>query len=161
MKYLGVYIGHNRKQCYTKNWKRKTGKEKIQNNIEQWKKRHLTLFGKILVIKTLAISILTHPMTILSTPDDVLKEIEKIIFKFLWKANDRIKRKTLTGQKENGGLGMTDIYSKNKALKASWIKRLHDKNVNSTFLNMYLAKHVINCEYLAKSSITDTDHLCK
>ncbi len=64
-------------------------------------------------------------MSILCTPEEILKDIEKLMFKYIWDSNDRIKRNTLIGSKYNGGLKMLDIYSKDKALKAGWIKRLH------------------------------------
>ncbi len=105
---LGIYLGHNKEQNKEKNWLEKI--EKIKLIFERWKNRSLTIFGKILVIKTLAISKLIHSMSMLVTPDDVLNDIEKAIFKFLWDSHDRIKRKTLIGSKENGGIKMLDVF---------------------------------------------------
>ncbi len=85
-----------------------------------------------------------------------MKEIEKLIFNFLWEAKDRIKRKTLIGDKTDGGLKMLDIFCKDKSLKAGWISRLsNNDSVNSCFLNMYLSKFGIDINYLIKSSVKD------
>ncbi len=154
---LGVYMGHNKDQCRKLNWDDKIEKMKIV--FERWKNRHLTIFGKILIIKALAISKFIHTMSIICTPEDVLKEIEKAIFKFLWDSHDRIKRKTLIGKKGKGGIKMIDIFCKDKALKMGWLRRLHKKNPNSDFVNMYLNKYGIDINYLIKCSETNVENL--
>ncbi len=51
---LGIYMGHNHAECHRKNWTEKLDKIKVV--FEKWKHRKLTLFGKTLLIKSLAIS---------------------------------------------------------------------------------------------------------
>ena len=146
-------MGHDKHMCYVKNWEEKLSKIRIV--FERWKHRNLTIFGKLLIIKSLAISKLIHTMSIIETPEDILKEVEKLIFNFLWDSNERIKRKTLIGSKLKGGIGMLDIYCKDKALKAGWLKRLAINGPNSDFVNMYLMKHGIDCDYLVKTTCTN------
>ncbi len=150
---LGVYMGHDQKACHELNWSKKI--EKIKIILERWKNRNLTIFGKNLIIKTLAVSQLIHTMSIIHTPTEVLKEIEKLIFNFLWDSHDRIKRKTLIGPKNIGGIDMIDIYCKDTALKAGWARRLYYRNSNSDFVNMILNSVGLNCEYLLKCNIKD------
>ena len=50
---LGVHVGHNQALCDTLNWEKKI--LEIEKLFNAWKKRDLTLFGKITVIKMLAI----------------------------------------------------------------------------------------------------------
>ncbi len=159
VKCLGIYMGHNKADNHQKNWQNKI--DKIKMVFERWKHRNLTFFGKILIIKSLAISKLIHTMSILITPEDVLKGVEKMIFNFLWDSNERIKRKTLIGTKIDGGIQMLDIYCKDKSLKARWIKRISEKNVNSNFINEYLNKYGLDIEYLVKCTITDVNLLSK
>ena len=71
VKCLGIHIGHDHNECYSKNWTDKI--EKIKNILERWKHRNLTFFGKILIIKSLAMSKVIHAMSILTTPDEILK----------------------------------------------------------------------------------------
>ncbi len=149
---LGIYIGHDKEKCYEKNWTEKI--EKMKLVLEKWKSRSLTIFGKILIIKTLVISKMVHTMSILNTPEEIIKDIEKLMFKYIWESNDRIKRNTLIGSKYNGGLKMLDIYSKDRALKAGWIKRLHTKNVTSSFINMYLSRFNLDINYLIQTTNT-------
>ncbi len=100
-------------------------------------------------------------MTILHTPDDILNEIEKSIFNFLWDSTDRIKRKTLIGSKANGGIKMLDIFCKNKSLKAGWVNRLANGSINSIFLNSHLNKLGIDCNYLFKTTVINPKYLAR
>lgn len=123
---LGIYLGHNYKECYEKNWTSKL--EKLERILSVWKRRNLTIFGKCTVVNTLAISKLVYNAFILSNPDNgFFKDVTKLIFNFLWKKKDRIKRNTLIGDIEEGGIGIVDIESKFLAAKASWISRILDE----------------------------------
>lgn len=55
---LWVYLGHNYKECYEKNWTSKL--EKLERILSVWKKRNLTIFGKCTVVNTIAISKLVY-----------------------------------------------------------------------------------------------------
>ena len=50
---LGVHVGYNQALCDTLNWEKKI--LEIEKLFNAWKKRDLTLFGKITVLKMLAI----------------------------------------------------------------------------------------------------------
>ena len=54
IKALGIYFGYDKKQCEFLNWQVKL--EKLAEVLKSWKKRNLSIFGKVLVIKTLAMS---------------------------------------------------------------------------------------------------------
>ena len=63
VKTLGIYIGHDKKICYENKWTNTVND--IQKLFESWKKRKLTIFGKVCVINTLAISKLIYVASIL------------------------------------------------------------------------------------------------
>ena len=130
---MGIYIGHDKEECYNKNWMKVYGN--IEKLFESWKKRKLTIFGKCCVVNTLAISKFIYLGSILDFPDDeYLKKLSGLIFNFIWNKTDRIKRNTLIAQVNEGGIGIVDIMTKLKALKASWINRLLDtKCINRIF----------------------------
>lgn len=54
MKSLGIHPGHDKVECYEKNWKSKL--EKLKKILSVWKRRNLTIFDKCTVVNTLAIS---------------------------------------------------------------------------------------------------------
>ena len=123
IKALGIYFGHCTKECEKLNWEKRI--EKMNKLFASWKKRNLTLIGKIIIIKTLIIPIFTFLGSACSVPDIYLKEIESKCFRFLWDDKpDKVKRNLIICPKEEGGLGMIDIKSYFHSLKASWVKRL-------------------------------------
>ena len=154
IKCLGIYLGHDKDECFRRNWIN-TMKD-MEKLFESWKKRKLTIFGKCEVINTLAISKLIYTASILPLPPtDYIKDINKLIYNFLWNSRDRIKRNTLIGPVKSGGIGIVDIETKFKALKASWIPRLYKGNGSTySFLCDILYKHSISMNYLLKCNET-------
>ena len=77
------------------------------------------LYGRINIVKTVAISKLTFVCSVLNTPDTFAStEVNKLIFDYVWKyKNSKIKKSTLIKSKENGGLNMVDFTLFDKALK--------------------------------------------
>lgn len=125
-----------------------------------WKRRKLTLFGKTCIIDTLAISKLIYVASILCLPGkEFLKKIQRLIFNFIWNKSERIKRNTLIGDVRNGGLGIIDVESKLKALKAAWLPRiLKSKGVLYNILNGFCNKYNIDVMYVLQFS-SNVDNL--
>ena len=68
--------------------------KKIENLCKKWAKRKLTLFGRITIIKSLALSKFIHLFLALpNPPGELIKKLDKLFYKFLWHLGpDRIKR---------------------------------------------------------------------
>ena len=77
----------------------------IVKELNQWAKRDLTPFGKVLVIKTFAISKIVHLLISLPSPSEKLcKEINTIFYKFLWGGKpDQVKRQVAKQKLIDGG----------------------------------------------------------
>lgn len=91
--------------------------------INFWRLRDLTIYGKIVLIKTLILSKLTYKAGVINIPEQLLTGIERLIFRFLWKGPDKIKRKTVCAEFPSGGINMANIKNIVKSLKLSWISR--------------------------------------
>ncbi len=146
IKCIGIFIGHNKDKCNELNWDDKISK--FEKQLNHWKMRKLTLFGKILILKSLGISTLIYNMSLLETNNEIVKRINKITYDFIWRKKDRIKRKTIIGSISNGGISMIDIECKINSLKASWVfygkifmhkklKTSHTRNLQSLILRYY------------------------
>jgi len=48
-----------------------------------WKQRHLSLKGKVILINSLAASLLVYPCTALDNPEIIIKEKDNIFCEFL------------------------------------------------------------------------------
>ena len=83
------------------------------------------------------------------TPNHLLKQIDKLLFAFLWNnKTPKIKRESIISNIEDGGLKMPDIYIIHNSFKIGWIKRLFD-NDNSkwktlTWSILTIKPHQIN-----------------
>ena len=98
----------------------------MQELLNFWKMRQLSLIGKITIIKTLALAKLVHLFTSLPTPGvEVMKKIKNILYGFLWNnKNDKIRRTKICQSYQNDGLKMVDLDCFVASLKCSWVKRL-------------------------------------
>ena len=127
--------------CEKLNWESKIDKK--NNLLHSWTKRNLTILGKILIIKSLIIPIFTYVVSACVVPEKYRKEIDSKCFKFMWSnKHDKVKRTTVVGKLENGGLKMIDIQSYFMSLKASWVSKF----VSNQLVNW----KVIPCKYFAK-----------
>ena len=121
-KYLGLYIGHKKTNCDTLNWNEKLLKAKKE--IIKWNCRNLTVWGKIIVLKSLILSKLTYLMMNTTIDKDFLKQLEKISFQFIWGKRDKIRRAVAYSKISKGGLNMINPNLMCRSLKATWVKRI-------------------------------------
>jgi len=75
--------------------------------LNEWRERHLTLLGRIQVVKAFGISPIMHKSWSLEIPAEIIKEISTMIYKFIWHGPDRLPRLTLEGDWEVGGMSLT------------------------------------------------------
>ena len=99
--------------------------EMIQKkDIQKWQSRYMTPFGRITLIKTKFLPKLIHLVTSLPAPDGTLKQINNLVFEFIWNHKpDKVKRKTVCGDYSEGVLKLVTIFLFEKALKITWIRR--------------------------------------
>ena len=122
VKMLGVFVGYDVKKCYDYNVQPRL--TELKDKLDIWKNRDLTLRGKTLLVKSLGISQMTYLMSVNCVSDDILSDIQKILYKFLWNGKpDKIKRSVLIAPKEKGGIDMVNIFNSDKSLKIMWLKR--------------------------------------
>ena len=115
--------------------------KQFENCPEKLKKHKMSIIGKITVIKTFALPKLIFPLTVLETPDiNFINTIKTKMFEFLWEGKpDKIKRKTIIQNIENGGLKMIDIEFFINSLKASWVKKLTDNSNKGDWKFIYMS----------------------
>ena len=81
--------------------------------------------GRSQIIKTFVISQFLFVSSIIETPLEVIKSVNNLIFKFMWKnKQDRLKRCVLQKQTDNGGLNVPDFETMINASKLKWIKNM-------------------------------------
>ena len=134
VKCLGIYIGHNKEKTKKENWDSKI--ESIKRIISYWNNRRLSLFAKIKVIKTYVISKIAFVASVIEMPDEIVKSLKTICYNYLWGGKrDKIKRTTITANRDDGGLKMIDIDAYITSLKASWVPKI--LNIQGVWKNVF------------------------
>ena len=106
-KLLGIIFGTDLNKINEINYKSKI--EVLKSKLHNWQRRHLTPLGKITVIKSLLIPCLNHLFLALPNPSEkIMKEINDILFTFLWEGTARIKRSVIC--KDSGWRIKDDKY---------------------------------------------------
>ena len=160
IKVLGVHYSYNKNIFQSKNFTSVI--KKIVTVLQIWKSRSLSLSGKIIIFKTLAISKIVYVAHMASVPEDIITHLESIHKDFIWNGKKpKIKHSTLINDYSTGGLKDIDIRSKIKALQLSWVKRLYDTNFHPwkiipTYLFSTLAT---NCIFHPNLSIQNLKQL--
>ena len=127
IKILGVYFSYNQKIKDDKNVYNIISN--IQRVLNLWRMRNLTLEGRIVVFKMLAISKKVFLALLTKIPHQAVKELEKIQKSFLWKDNSpKIRHETTCKEQKDGGLKNVDILYKIVRLQCFWIRKLYDNS---------------------------------
>lgn len=156
VKILGVHFSYDDKGNNELNFNQKL--KVLQTKLDMWSARDLTLFGKVLITKTLGLSQLIYSASNLSVPAGIEDSVKTKCFKFLWRnKKDKIKRSGLYQDTDKGGLRMTDMGLMFQSLKLAWIPRLLSagkKNwctvPNHFFRKMGGLNFLLRCNYNAK-----------
>ena len=102
IKILGVYFMHNQFL-----WKKLNFEETLKSINEKlrfWNWRNLTILGLIQIVKTFAVPILKYRAGLVCMHKDIIMEANKILFNFIGKGKDIVKRSTLISDMEKGGV---------------------------------------------------------
>ena len=114
---LGVYYSYDPKLLLEKNFIEKL--DTLKKLINMWSSRGLSLYGKATIIKSLIIPKFVYVSSLLPTPKEVIKQLNQLLFKFLWKGVDKVARLSVINEYENGGLEIMV-----KSLRLTWLKRI-------------------------------------
>ena len=83
------------------------------------------MHGRAQIINSLLLSKLIYIASMFPVPEEVIKDANRIIFKFLWKGQDRVARKAMINNFENGGLNILDFETMVKSLRLAWLRRFY------------------------------------
>lgn len=86
-------------------------------------RRHLTILGRITIIKNLALAKLVYRCSVLSVPVDFVKEVNRNIFSFVWnfKPEKATENHGWTNLQRWSKYG--DFFRRGKSLNIGWVNR--------------------------------------
>ena len=109
IKIQGIVFDYNVSSTMKANFKAIV--KSIRNTINMWKWRGLTLLGRIQLVKSFIFPKVLSKVSLITVTDDFINEVNSLMYSFIWKGNDKIKRAALINEIEDGGLKMLDIQS--------------------------------------------------
>lgn len=149
---LGISFSYNHKLCETENFTSKI--TKLQKLFNVWSQRDLSLYGKITITKTLGLSKLIFSSACIHTPAQVIDIVNNMLAKFIWNGKKpKIKRDTLIGPKDRGGLDLPEYNTVSKSLQCAWVKRMKEgaekqwMTIPSFYLENIGGLFIFECNY--------------
>ena len=105
--------------------------------------RNLTLHGRIVILKALALSKLIYNTAVLTVTPTFNQKVNKAITQFVW--HNKIKQTMMIGPKEKGGLVMPDFDTINNALKATWMRILDSCHLPASWTHVPVSRARTSC----------------
>jgi hypothetical protein len=144
IKFLGVLINNDTEKMQNENFQAKL--EKIQELVNSWCLRKMTLKGKATVINSLLASQMIYIGTVLHTPEWAIKSYNGIVTDFLWDSKPaKVKYSNIICDIADGGLKIQDIECKLKSVKTKWVQAMCDVNTQcawKSYINAKFSKDV-------------------
>jgi len=155
----GIWFGYNQSEIRKKNITDRI--DKAKKILQKWQFARFTLEGNIILAKTFGLSQFIHLMQSIHINLEDLKKIETVLFHFIWRGIDKIKRSTLQSDFENGGLKAPDPISLNTSLKLKSFFRLSFIPINHPIKNIWLTSDTLIGENPSSNlkSINQKDYL--
>ena len=122
VKALGIVFTYNASVQMQTNFYDKLKDIRMQTRL--WSCRSLSLYGKITSIKSCLLPKMFYIFSVLPTPEVFIKQLNTIIYNFLWKGLDKIARLAAINDLKYGGLNLTDLETSIKSLRLAWLGRL-------------------------------------
>ena len=94
-------------------------------------------------------------------PPDIINKINKLIYGFIWKSTERIKRNTLIGPIDKGGVNMVNVENHFLTLKATWVKKLLDSEETWSYLGRTYIEEYGDRNILLHTNNVDNKYLKK
>ena len=117
--------------------------ESIKLVLNSWKQRQLSLYGRNIIIKSLAMSKLTFLMAVLPNLDESFhRKVDEIFKAFLWDGKKpKIKTTVLQLDYSKGGIKYPNLKFVEMGMKLTWVKRLLD-DTNSGKWKLLVKKYM-------------------
>lgn len=123
VKICGVYFGNNADRI-----NEETLINKVDSKISKLTKvAPSSLQGRVVVINTCILSLVWYLATVSLISNRTVLDLERKVFKFLWKGMEKVSRPTTTLPLERGGLGLQNIKLKCKTMRIKYLLQAYLK----------------------------------
>ncbi|GJV11232.1 RNA-directed DNA polymerase, eukaryota [Tanacetum coccineum] len=138
-KYLGVMVGGNMSRIDA--WDETLSN--LRSRLSKWKSKTLSIGGRLTLLKSVLGSSPIYAMSLYKVPKSVLSSMEAIRRNFFYGSQEADKNITwvkwskVLAAKQFGGLGVSSLFSLNRALLMRWVWRFifHDNSFWCRFIS--------------------------
>ena len=151
VKILGVHFSYDFRLRQTLNFDEII--KSVKGKLKIWKWRDLTTIGRIQIVKTFIVPIFMYRAGMISVGKEVISEVNKLIFDFIWKGKDKVKRLALINDTKDGGLKAPHLESMIESQRIMCCKKFASSELSSwkTLLSYYLkpvgGKFILCCNF--------------
>ena len=129
IKVLGIWFSA-RRNCTSDNVEPIV--KKIDNTINVWNQRSLTIKGRITVTRALIASQFVYMSSCVEMPKKAIRSIQSKIMRFVWRGRPpKVSKDILVQDIEQGGLKLVDVEVFIQSLTSLWIRRMFNDRVSS------------------------------
>uniref|UniRef100_A0A3B3HNI1 Reverse transcriptase domain-containing protein n=1 Tax=Oryzias latipes TaxID=8090 RepID=A0A3B3HNI1_ORYLA len=148
--YLGISITKDIKSRQKQNFSLRI--KKMQDVMNMWLQRDLSIFGRILLTKAEGISRVVYPALSLFVPDSTSKEINNLLVNFTWKNRRHyLQKEQLYAPSCKGGFELIKFSDLNYTFKINWIKKcLQHSNSIWYFIPFNIFNKIGGLQFLLK-----------
>ena len=103
---LGIHFSNSEKVSDKLNFYEKL--DVLEKTLNNWKRRKLTLLGKVNIVKSVGLSKLIYNASVLPVPKNFCDQVNKTTFYFIWDnkiakiKKAKIKKTTIIGERKKG-----------------------------------------------------------
>lgn len=150
LKICGSVLSKDRELSYFENVSKRI--EKISSILQAWRCRNLSPNGKMIILKTFALSQIVFVSQFMNISSKDVKNIESICYKFVWSGKpDRIKRSALKNEKLYGGINAIDVDCFLRAIK---IKQFVKADAKCSALRYIQSRHEFGEEIASTARVS-------
>jgi hypothetical protein len=129
-RYLGIPMHHNKLR--NADWD--VIEERFKRKLSTWRAKHLSYGGRLILLNSVLSSLPMFMMSFFEISKRVLDRLDYYRSRFFWQGNGNkqiyclAKRDILCRPKDQGGLGIANLWTKNKCLLSKWLFKLLNEN---------------------------------
>ncbi|WVZ51380.1 hypothetical protein U9M48_002532, partial [Paspalum notatum var. saurae] len=128
--FLFSYVGipTHFKKLRNADWKKV--EERFEKRLSSWKGKHLSIGGRLTLINSVLSSLPMYMMSFFDVPKGVIRKLDYFRSRFFWQGDEHKKKyrlakwSILSQPKDQGGLGIHELGTKNIALLGKWLYKL-------------------------------------
>ncbi|CAJ2651635.1 unnamed protein product [Trifolium pratense] len=104
--------------------------DRLKNRLSGWRSRFLSFGGRLVLLKSVLISLPVYALSFFKAPSGTISSIESILIIFFWGGSEDFRKiswinwKSICLRKEYGGLGVRQLREFNLALLGKWCWRM-------------------------------------